>query len=83
MDIGRGIGLKLHFIALSGWFTMWGSPVGQPGMGGGEEWKRVIPVDTTGDVHVASRADGVHVFYTERPEAFIRSDTVVALSECR
>ena len=43
----------------------------------------MVPVETTEDVHVASRSDGVHVFYTERAEAFIRSDTVADLSAHR
>jgi len=40
-------------------------------------------VDTSGDVHVADRQDGVYVFYTERSEAFVRTDTVVEVAEHR
>lgn len=50
-------------------------------MPGREEWTRALPVETADDVHVASRSDGIHVFYTERAEAFIRSDTVVDVFE--
>ena len=43
-----------------------------------EEWADALPVDTSDDVHVASRADGVSVFYTE---AYVRTDHVVDVEE--
>ena len=52
-------------------------------MAGSDDWKRVLPVDTDDDVHVATRGDGVTILYTGDVEAFIRSDTAVDLSEHR
>lgn len=52
-------------------------------MAGSDDWKKVIPVDTSGDVHVATRSDGIAIFYTERETAYIRTDTVKDLQANR
>ena len=52
-------------------------------MAGSDDWKRVLPIDTTNDVHVATRSDGVTVFYTGEEKAFIRSDSAVDVSDHR
>ena len=52
-------------------------------MAGADEWASALPVDTSEDVHVTSRSDGVFVFYTEEPEAFVRTDLVVDVVEYR
>lgn len=52
-------------------------------MSGADDWTAVIPVDTSDDVHVADTIAGVHVFYTEDAEAYIRSDTVVDVNNHR
>jgi len=52
-------------------------------MVGGEEWRRALAVDTSDDVHVAHRHDGIVVFYTEQAEAYVRTDTVVEVRSMR
>lgn len=52
-------------------------------MPGPDEWTDVLPVDTSGDVHVTNPAEDVYVFYTEEAEEFIRTDCVVDVSETR
>lgn len=52
-------------------------------MSGADDWTAVIPVDTSNDVHVADTVNGVHIFYTEDQEAFIRTDTVVDVDHHR
>lgn len=46
-------------------------------MAGADDWTAVIPVDTSGDVHVADTIDGGRVFSSADPKAYIRTDTVV------
>ena len=48
-----------------------------------EEWADTLPIDTSDDVHVANPTDGVHVFYTEEAEAYLRTDFVVDVEEWR
>lgn len=52
-------------------------------MAGGEDWSRALDLDTSDDVHVTDTIDGITIFYTERVEAFIRTDTVVDVYEHR
>jgi len=48
-----------------------------------EEWAEALPIDTSEDVHVTCRTDGVYLFYTEEPEAYVRTDHVVDVEEWR
>lgn len=52
-------------------------------MPGADEWADALPVDTSEDVHVTRRPDGVYVFYTEEAEAFLRTDVAVDVADWR
>ena len=49
----------------------------------GEDWSRALDLDTSDDVHVTDTIEGITIFYTERAEAFIRTDTAVDVFEHR
>jgi len=52
-------------------------------MAAADDWTKIIPVDTSDDVHVATPGDGVYVFYTEAEDEFVRTDCAVDVRVCR